>query len=229
MLCMQGREFRSVLAHEYGHFSNRDTAGGGFALAVRRSLYYMAVGLVQGGAAAWYNPAWLFFQGFQRVFRRISEGASRLQEILADRWATFAYGAEAFEEGLRHVIERSIRFDANAGASLKEAVEQKVPLVNLYAHRPQQPPDEAEVARAVEAALQAPSTAYDSHPAPSERLTWIRALAAEPGLDDYPVAGEAWDLLSDRHAIELRMTEAVRTNIRLARGVTIPAQEVTAG
>ena len=30
--------FKAVLAHEYGHFTNKDTAGGGFALAVRRSL-----------------------------------------------------------------------------------------------------------------------------------------------------------------------------------------------
>jgi hypothetical protein len=43
---------RAVLAHEYGHFQNRDTAGGGLALAVRRSLFTMAQGLAQGGAAA---------------------------------------------------------------------------------------------------------------------------------------------------------------------------------
>lgn len=30
-------QLRSVLAHEYGHFSNRDTAGGGLGLSVRRS------------------------------------------------------------------------------------------------------------------------------------------------------------------------------------------------
>ena len=31
--------FRAVLAHEYGHFSNRDTAGGDIAYA-RQSRYY---------------------------------------------------------------------------------------------------------------------------------------------------------------------------------------------
>jgi Zn-dependent protease with chaperone function len=38
------RPFKAILAHEYGHFSNRDTAGGGFALSVRRSVMTMAIG-----------------------------------------------------------------------------------------------------------------------------------------------------------------------------------------
>src|SRR4029079_12221765 len=122
---------KAVLAHEYGHLTNRDTAGGGFALAGRRSLHTMAQSLASSGAAAWYNPAWLFLNGFYRVFLRISQGASRLQEVLADRWAVFAYGADAFEAGLRHVIERSVRFDAHVGATINEVVKQKLPLANL--------------------------------------------------------------------------------------------------
>ncbi|HEX9189515.1 MAG TPA: M48 family metallopeptidase, partial [Vicinamibacteria bacterium] len=122
---------KAVLAHEYGHFSNRDTAGGGFALAVRRSLLTMAQGLAESGAAAWYNPVWLFLNGFHRVFLRISQGASRLQEILADRWAVLAYGSKAFEEGLRHVIERSVRFDATASRLVAEMAQRR-PVANLY-------------------------------------------------------------------------------------------------
>jgi Zn-dependent protease with chaperone function len=30
--------FRAVLAHEYGHFTNRDTAGGEIALRVNRDM-----------------------------------------------------------------------------------------------------------------------------------------------------------------------------------------------
>jgi Zn-dependent protease with chaperone function len=106
--------FRAILAHEYGHLSNQDTAGGGFALAVRRSLHTMAENLAARGAAGWYNPAWLFLNGFYSIFLRISQGASRLQEVLADRWAALSYGAQAFEEGLRHAITQSIRFEAHA-------------------------------------------------------------------------------------------------------------------
>ena len=71
---MKLRAFKGILAHEYGHFHNEDTAGGGFALAVRRSVLTMAVGLgpvatqavgsagdfYWGGAAStifWVDPA----------------------------------------------------------------------------------------------------------------------------------------------------------------------------
>jgi len=109
---------KAILAHEYGHFSNRDTAGGGFALAVRRSLLTMGQGIARSGAARWYNPAWLFVNGFYRVFLRISQGASRLQEVLADRWAALAFGSRAFEEGLRHIVARSVRFVVHTDARL---------------------------------------------------------------------------------------------------------------
>src|SRR4029079_11659575 len=137
--------FKAILAHEYGHFSNQDTAGGGFALAVRRSLFTMAHHLAAGGAATWYNPAWWFVNGFHRVFLRISQGASRLQEVLADRWAAFTYGAAAFERGLRHVIERSVYFDAHADAALGKAIQTKIPLANLYQVEPARLPDQADL------------------------------------------------------------------------------------
>jgi hypothetical protein len=38
------------------------------------------------------NPAWWFATGFYRIFLRVSQGAARLQEILADRRAAEAYG-----------------------------------------------------------------------------------------------------------------------------------------
>jgi len=75
---------KGVLAHELGHFKNEDTAGGALSLAVRRSMLQMLVALVQNGAAAVYNPAWLFATRYHQIFLRISQGASRLQEVLAD-------------------------------------------------------------------------------------------------------------------------------------------------
>jgi Zn-dependent protease with chaperone function len=212
--------FKAVLAHEYGHFSNRDTAGGGFALAVRRSLVTVAVHLAQAGAAAWYNPAWLFLNVFHRVFLRVSQGASRLQEVLADRWAAFTYGAAAFEEGLRHVIERAVRFDAHADATLKEVLAQRQPLLNLYTHQPVAPPEETAVQKAVSDALNAKPSPYDSHPAPADRIRWVRGLAprtaAAPGDE-----GEVWGLFDGRERIEQRLTGTVRENVLKAHGLRI--------
>jgi Zn-dependent protease with chaperone function len=204
---------KAVLAHEYGHFSNRDTAGGGFALGVRRSLVAMAESLARSGSAAWYNPAWLFLNGFYRVFLRISQGASRLQEVLADRWAAFSYGSRAFEEGLRHVIERSVRFGARANATLQEMAALHQPVANLYAHEPSQAVPEEEVARRVREVLNRVPSVYDSHPSPVERTRWVRALGAKGVAASPADEAEAWTLFSDRKAIEERMTAAVHEAI----------------
>jgi Zn-dependent protease with chaperone function len=204
---------RAVLAHEYGHFSNRDTAGGGFALAVRRSLVTIAANLAGSGTAAWYNPAWLFLNGFYRVFLRISQGASRLQEVLADRWAAFTYGSRAFEEGLRHVIERSVRFGVRANATVHEMVAMRQPVANLYVHEPVESATEEEIARKVREVLSRAPSVYDSHPSPVERTRWVRALGARGTSASADDGLEAWTLFADRKAIEERMTATVHAAV----------------
>lgn len=215
-------ELKAVLAHEYGHFRNEDTAGGGFALAVRRSLMTMALALFQGGAAGWHNPAWWFVNGFHRVFLRVSQGASRLQEILADRWAAFAYGPKAFERGLRHVIERSVRFDAHVGSTIREVVDQKLPLANLYAFVPSSVPTDVDVANQVSTALAREPSPYDSHPAPRDRIEWIRELQAVSGprVDD---EDQAWSVFRSRADLERQMTGEVKLALRMQTGIHIPA------
>jgi len=214
--------FKAILAHEYGHFSNRDTAGGGFSLQVRRSVRTMAFHLAQHGAATWYNPAWLFVNGFHRVFLRISQGASRLQEVLADRWATFAYGAAAFERGLRHVVERAIRFNAHAEAALGEVIEAKRPLANLYSYRPTAEPDARKLGEAVDQAIHRDPSPYDSHPSPASRIQWTQALAT-PGFTTSPEdEAETWSLFKDRVALERRLTATVKENLRAHQGIVIP-------
>jgi Zn-dependent protease with chaperone function len=214
--------FKAILAHEYGHFSNRDTAGGGFALAVRRSLMTMAYSLAAGGAAEWYNPAWLFVNGFNLIFLRISQGASRLQEILADRWAAFAYGARAFEQGLRHVVQRSIAFDTHANSTLQEVVQGKKALSNLYTYKPSKQPTATEIVDATEKALNEKGSPYDSHPPPAERFALVHALGHEDGRETVQAGGEAWTLLEDRENIQRWMTDRIRSVVEVNHGVRIP-------
>jgi len=217
------RPFRAVLGHEYGHFSNRDTAGGTVALIVRQSVTKMAINLAQGGAATKMNPAWLFVIGFHNVFLRVSQGASRLQEVLADRWAAFAYGSASFEEGLRHVIAQSVRFDAHASASLKEVVDTRNGLANLYTYAPKKAPDATEIEAEIDKAFKREPSPFDSHPAPQQRFQWVAAIHARgsaPSADD---DAPAWTLFADRDALERLMTDEVRKNVAANYGVAIRA------
>lgn len=222
---MKVGELSAILAHEYGHFSNRDTAGGGLALAVRRSLLHTAIGLAQGGSASWWNPAWLFVNAFHRVFLRVSQGASRLQEIMADRWAARAYGPALFERGMRHVIRREIEFDARSNATLREVIAAQRPLANLYAYKPASEP-ELDVDELMKKAMESEPSPYDSHPRPTDRIAWIQPIHAEG--DPPPDAeAESWTLFADREQIERSMTAQVRMNIAAHHGVQIAAEAPT--
>jgi Zn-dependent protease with chaperone function len=220
------RPLKAVLGHEYGHFTNRDTSGGAFALKVRNSVSATAYALASGGAATWYNPAWLFVNGFHRVFLRISEGASRLQEVLADRWAVFAYGADAFEAGLRHVVTRGVHFDAHVGATLKEVVDGKLPLTNLYTYQPAGKGQDVD--SAIEEALQRQSSAYDSHPSPSERFALVHALPRHGAAPDAGDDESAWSLFDGVVELQCAMTTQVRNNVRANYGIEIAGEAVAA-
>lgn len=215
------RPFKAVLAHEYGHFVNRDTAGGALAFAVNGAIFRSAMHVAQSGAATWYNPAWQFLRGYQRLFLRISHGASRFQEAMADRWSAFAYGSPAFETGLRHAVVRAIEFPQRASVSLNEAVNQKRAVVNLYTFQPETPANPADLERAVGEQLNDAGSPYDSHPPFAARTQWVHALnaAGDPPADDDDA--EVWSLFSDRDAVERKMTEVVRENIRRERGIDI--------
>jgi Zn-dependent protease with chaperone function len=201
--------FRAILAHEYGHFHNEDTAGGVFALAVRRALLVAGQHMVQAKADRAYNLAFVFVFVFNRIFLSISLGATRLQESLADRWAARSYGAEAFRKGLRHVVRRSIAFDAHVSATLAEAERDGLALENLYAFEPESPPPKAAIKAAFEKAWTAQPSPHDSHPSPHLRVAAVEALALDPpsARDDDE---EVWELFADREELERRMTDRAR-------------------
>lgn len=161
--------------------------------------------------------------GFLRLFLRISHGASRLQEVLADRWASFAYGAEAFAGGLRHVIERSIRFDVHVQRTIGDVLDRKRGLRNLYRYEPKGggPPEE-EYEKAIEAAIHEPPSPYASHPSPIDRMQWVRALPPKSRRPCENDELEVWELLEGREELERRMTNRVREAVELNHGVFIP-------
>lgn len=229
-------QLKSILAHEFGHISNRDTAGGSIALHVRRSIQASAQAMANGGAARWYNPAWLFINAFYRIFLRVSLGASRLQEVLADQWAALAYGSKGFIEGLRHVIKRSIEYELISDIEINQAIREKRHLQNLYhlavpeqwpaaedhgegnvnrdgqlaKDLSQTPPEKVEAA--FNAEMKEQTSPFASHPAPQHRIRWIEALSDVPVVEDD--GRSAWELLENAKALQELITNDIDRRVQ---------------
>jgi Zn-dependent protease with chaperone function len=204
------RGFQSVLAHEYGHFRNEDTAGGHIAIAVRRSLAHIVTEMAKGAAAAWYNPAWWFIVSFVRIFNRVTQGASRLQEVLADRAAVMTYGSSAFIEGFHHIIRREVAFDLHSRATSREAYERQVLVQNFYAYAPQNVADPAEVQAREWYLYNAVASEEDSHPPPKDRVELATRMNLEGERTLQGEAAMAWSLFANREILEQRMTWKIR-------------------
>jgi Zn-dependent protease with chaperone function len=206
--------FRAVLAHEYGHFSHRDTAGGEVALRVNRDMVTFAYAMAAAGQAVWYNLAFQFIRAYHFIFRRITHGATRLQEILADRVAVYLYGARAFEEGLTHVIYRDVEFNHLAVREIDAAAKARRALQNIY-ELPEAKGGEAErdVESAFRESLGRQTSEDDTHPAPSERFRLAQRVRSKGEL---PADGTVWELFADREALTREMSDLVSRNMQAA-------------
>ncbi len=205
-------EFKAILAHEYGHFSNRDTAGGNLAHQVRASMHHLAYRLAERGLARWYNPAWLFVNGFNRVFLRITLGASRLQEILADRHAAVAYGIRNLTDGLTRIVRLNLVFDFQVNREVQMAVARGRSLHNLYALEPVVIPEEREtLEKRFDEVMNRPTSAYDSHPAVHDRIQLLAPFASETDVTDSqePLI----DLIPNLSGLQEEMTAVVQGNV----------------
>ncbi len=203
-------QLRAILAHEYAHFNNRDTAGGSFVSLVQRSLYTIARNLAHSGMASWKNPGWWFVNIYNRIFLRITQGASRLQEILADRFAALAYGAPNLACGLEQLIRQDLTFAFQLDAELKQAVEQKRNLHNLYTLPPVA--DASALEKAFAENMRRQSSADNSHPVPQARLALIERIKSENPPDDDP--RPAWDLIEHAGQFQEEATALLEKKLR---------------
>ena len=199
--------FRAVLAHEYGHFTHRDTAGGDVAIRVNNDMMKFAHAMIMNGQATWWNIAFQFLRVYHFLFRRISHGATRLQEVLADRMAALKYGPLAFEEGLTHVVRKSVEFHHLATKEITACVEARRALQNLYELRLDQNSD---LQKEMEESLNRETSEDDTHPSPNDRFRLTRKIA---GANEAPAAGMVWDLFKNREALTAEMTSLIQSEV----------------
>lgn len=195
--------FRAVLAHEYGHFRHRDTAGGDVALRVNNDMMKFAVAMMESGQAVWWNIAFHFLRLYHFLFRRISHGATRLQEVLADRVAAARYSAQAFEEGLTHIIRRQVEFEDIAYREITEANNARRAVQNLYEMKAT---EETKIEEKVQEVINQPTTEDNTHPSPVERFQYAQRVTCKHELAP---AGMVWDLFLDRAALTAEMSALI--------------------
>lgn len=112
-------EFKSILAHEYGHFSNRDTQWGSFTFAMGNSLLSTlraTPGPVKGENQGFatlvmaLNPAYWSLLIYINLYFKITSGFQRIREVMADIRAMDLYGGESFGNGLLKVATNDLLF-----------------------------------------------------------------------------------------------------------------------
>jgi len=200
--------FRAVLAHEYGHLAHSDTAGGDVALRVNQDMIKFAYAMAHAGQAVWWNIAFQFLRLYHFLFRRMSHGATRLQEVLADRGAARLYGARPFEEGLRHVVRRQIEFKYFAGKEIESALKSGRALQNVYAL---ETPTDKTLEETIEQAINRQTTEDDTHPSPVDRFRLVSRVACQ----NHPApSGPMWDLFADREAITKEMSQKIESMVK---------------
>jgi hypothetical protein len=169
------------------------------------------VALANSGFAVWWNLAFQFLRIYDFLFRRVSHGATRLQEVLADRVAIQRYGFEAFRTGLTHVIRKSVLFERLATAEIRQAVEQRRIISNLYSLPiPSDPDVVADIELQVAAALDAKTTEDNTHPGTQDRFRLGRRIHSTA---TYQARGGVWELFNDPTAVMVEMTSIVAKRV----------------
>ena len=204
--------FRAVLAHEYGHFSHRDTAGGDVAIRVNNDMIKFAVAMIESGQAVWWNIAFQFLRLYHFLFRRISHGATRLQEVLADRVAAAKYSPQAFEDGLTHLIRRQVEFEDIVYWEITNANKARRAVQNLYELEPS---EKQGVEEKLKEAMNRPTSEDDTHPSPVERFRLAHRVRCN---NELAPAGMVWDLFTNRLAITDEMSALINKQSEAVSG-----------
>lgn len=114
-------QMEAILAHEFGHFSNRDTAWNSLtftmAAALQNTLSIMP-NPATAGDSGWVkltsalNPALWVLLGYRLLFSVVTNGFSRMREVFADKAAIALYGYKNFTDGLIKVARNDYVFSS---------------------------------------------------------------------------------------------------------------------
>jgi len=210
-------EFKAILAHEYAHFSHRDTFYIRFIDRVPMSIDYALTNMgMTLGKMNYINPFFWFFWLYYKAYTLLSAGFSRSREFLADRMAVSLYGKQAFISGLTKVATDGALFEMTIYQNINSMLNEGKAFINMYEafgeFRDQViSPENRE--KLYHSLLEQKSSMFATHPSFRERLE------AVAGFPDTPVQETmaALSLFEDAEAIERELTDFLTSYISIVR------------
>ncbi|MFI0940325.1 M48 family metalloprotease [Streptomyces sp. NPDC021020] len=193
-------ELRSVLAHEFGHYTNGDTRLGAAALRGRAAMVHTV--RIFSRDLVWFDRVvGAIYLGYARMYLRRSFALSREQELAADRVAAGLAGGAATAAALRAVpvLDAAHTYYLETYATMGAPLRALPPAGELYggfrrmaAARPGE-----RLAALAEGRRPKPPHTYDTHPPVAERLARLEALPAPDAAPATAEPGPAAVLLRD--------------------------------
>jgi Zn-dependent protease with chaperone function len=200
-------ELKSILAHEYAHFSHRDTFYSRFIHQVTLSVDQALTGMASAaGKLNYINPFFWFFVLYYRAYSLLAAGFSRSQEYLADRVAASLYGKDIFLSALTKVATNGTLFEATAYDNIRKLMAEGKAFTNLYdafaSYRDEQLTDEQRQ-KMYEEFINQKGSMFASHPTVRERMAAVASFA--PAMR--PETTPALSLFDQPEELEKELTE----------------------
>lgn len=209
-------ELKSILAHEYAHFSHQDTFYSRFIYQVTLSIRHALGGMAAtGGLFHYINPSYWFLVLYFKSYALLSAGFSRSREFLADRMAATLYGSDVFATALKNVSTDGALYEIAVYQNLASLLEKDQALVNMYDSFRQFRDGQVEVKErdAIYARmLEEKAPLFASHPSYRERLTAIAPLPKAETVDSTP----AIELFEAPDELQKELTEFLAGRVVIA-------------
>ena len=193
-------QFRSVIAHEFGHFAGGDTKLAPWVYRTHAAIE-RTVAALEGRDSIWRFP----FLAYAKLFLGISLEVSRRQEFLADELAAQIAGVRACGEALKRTHKAGAAFLEFAGQDLFPLLDagHRPPVAEGFAKYLESPESSRSLSRRMSKELVArPDHRGDTHPPLPLRLEALRGFAPGPEpRTDPPALG----LLQDLDEMEKQM------------------------
>jgi Zn-dependent protease with chaperone function len=217
-------ELKSILAHEYAHFSHSDTFYSRFIHQVTISIEQALQG-IGGTIGKWnyINPFYWFLYLYYRAYSLLASGFSRSREFLADRMACVLYGSDVFGSALSKVAIEGDLFESTAYENVAHLLAKDQAFVNIYQtfrdfreeHMAATNRDEA-----FQTLLEERGSLFASHPTFRERLEAVARLPKA----ERPDATAASDLFPNLEELEQELTQLLTAYVHHINQLQAQAQ-----